>query len=319
VLPKALVPVCGVPLLDYAVGHCLAFGLDRVVVNAHHQAEAVRAWARGLAAGVSVTVSVEAPEILGTGGGLKAVSDVLAERVVVLNGDVLCDVDLSVVMGAVPAGGAAMVLRPDRRAAEERYGIVVTDGESRVVDLKKMACTTPVGPTRWDSHFTGIHALDRIVLDRVPEGFGCIVRTAYLELVAERLLVGVEHGGVWLDVGDPASYLSANLSVLRGEVKLHFDPMARASWWTRTGGSVRDSGPEVIGAAWVGSGVQFGAAVSLQDTVVGDFAQVAAHAQLQDCVVWSEAVVPSGNWRRCIFYGREVLEVDTLPQEGAQP
>jgi len=312
-VPKPLVPVCGVPMLDYVLAHCSSYGLSTVVVNAHYLPEQVEDWAARLDGEVSVTVSVELPEILGTGGGLKRVAGLLADRLVVLNGDVLCDVDLSHLMGTVPSGGAVMVLRPNEEDARDKYGIVATDAEARVVDLKKMAVTEPVGATRWDSHFTGIHALDRAVLSRVPDGFGCIVRTAYLELVPERNLLAVRHDGIWLDVGDPAAYLATNLAVLRGEVRLHMDPMLRAHWFTRSGGTFESRVQVgVSGAAWIGADVNFGEGVLLNDAIVGDGASVEAGASLEECVVWPGAQVSGGVWQRCIFYDNEVLEIGYL-------
>lgn len=308
-LPKPLVPVCGVPMLDYVLAHCAFFGLQRVVVNAHYKPERIEEWAREQPSSVSVTVSIERPDILGTGGGLKHVASILGEQVVVLNGDVLCDVDLGALQSAIPVGGAAMVLRAHQRDATDKYGIVATDQEDRVIDLKKMAVTDPVGTTRWDSHFTGIHGLDRRVLDRVPSGFGCIVRTAYLELVPERTLVAVRHEGVWLDVGDPHAYLETNLAVLRGQVVLHLDPMQRAEWWTRGGESHPVWATDMAGAVWLGKAISLGENVRLEDVVVGDGATIPEGSELNECIVWAGATVPAGKWSRCIFYDNEFLEI----------
>ncbi|MCA9495193.1 MAG: NTP transferase domain-containing protein, partial [Myxococcales bacterium] len=96
--PKPLVPVCGVPLLSWSLALCARHGLRDVVVNAHWLAEQVEAWS-GEREGVRVTVVTER-EILGTGGGLRNVADALAERFVVLNGDVLHAVDLGALLGA---------------------------------------------------------------------------------------------------------------------------------------------------------------------------------------------------------------------------
>ena len=104
--PKPLVPVCGVPLLAYSLALCARHGLRDVVVNAHWLHEQVERWA-GEREGVKVTVSTELPDVLGTGGGLKAVERDLAPVFVVLNADVLHEVDLTALRSAVRPGGAA--------------------------------------------------------------------------------------------------------------------------------------------------------------------------------------------------------------------
>lgn len=43
-LPKALVPVCGKPLLEHVARKLMASGIDEAVVNIHHFAEKIEAW-----------------------------------------------------------------------------------------------------------------------------------------------------------------------------------------------------------------------------------------------------------------------------------
>lgn len=305
-LPKPLVPVCGSPMLDYALAACHAHGLRRVLVNAHHLAPAIVAWA---ASRPDVEVSVELPDVLGTGGGLRRVADRFGPRVAVVNGDTLCDVDLGALVAAVPDGGAALALRPDPVEAAERYGVVAFDDEGAIVDLKGMARAEPVGAVRRDCHFTGIHALDRRVLDRLPEGFSCIVRQGYLGLVPARRVRAVVHPGAWLDVGDPAAYLDANLAVLDGAVRLALDPWARAGW---SGDGRPPGGGAVTGRCWVGLDAEVRGAITR--SVVGVGATVPADATLVDCVVWDGVEVPPGRWERTVFAGDAPLAVDAAPR-----
>ncbi|MEZ4235355.1 MAG: nucleotidyltransferase family protein [Myxococcota bacterium] len=302
--PKPLVPVCGVPLLAYSLANCAVHGLRDVIVNAHWLHEQIEAWA-GEREGVRVTVSTERPDILGTGGGLVAVADQLAERFAVLNADVLHDVDLTALLDAVPAGGAAMALRPDPDAA--RYGVVAADAEGVVVQLTSVAQAEAAGEVARDTHFTGIHAMDRAALAHVPAGFACIVRTAYKALVPARKVRGVRYPGLWLDAGDPAAYLDANLEVLRTAPALPLDPFARAAW-ARTGGrEVGDAaivrGATVQGAAWIGAGAEIGAGAVLEDCVIGEGAVVAPGARLREVVVWDGARVDGDRARGVVHDG----------------
>ena len=43
-LPKALVPVCGQPLLEHVARKLMASGIDEAVVNIHHFAEKIESW-----------------------------------------------------------------------------------------------------------------------------------------------------------------------------------------------------------------------------------------------------------------------------------
>ncbi len=188
--PKPLLPVGGRPLLDHVLDHARAHGHERVVVNAHWLAPQIEAWARHRP---GVTVSVE-PGILGTGGGLKNAADLLAERFVVLNGDILCDVDLTALLGV--DAPAVMAVRP----REGRHTpIAVRDG--RVTGIAGV-----VGDADGAWHFTGVHAMNRAELWRVPAGEACIIRTAYKELVAQGAVGAWVHPGIWTDIGTHDDY-----------------------------------------------------------------------------------------------------------------
>ncbi|TNE87909.1 MAG: nucleotidyltransferase family protein [Deltaproteobacteria bacterium] len=295
--PKPLVPVCGIPMLRYTLAHAARHGLRTAVVNAHHLHDQVEAWA-GAHDGVDVEVVSELPDILGTGGGLRNVRDRLAERFVVLNGDILHDVDLGALLARVPAGGAAMALRPDEA---DRYGVVAADATDTVVQLVSVAEADAEGPVDRSTHFTGIHAMDRAALERVPDGFACIVRTAYKQLVPARSVRSLRHEGLWLDVGDPAAYLAANRAALRGDLPLALDPFAEAAHGRTTTGEVgTPRGARIAGTAWIGAGATVRGA-SLTDTVVGVDAVVPEGTELRGCVVWDGVTVPAGSWTDTIF------------------
>jgi mannose-1-phosphate guanylyltransferase len=302
--PKPLVPVCGLPLLSYSLASCARYGLRDVVVNAHWLAEQVEAWT-GTHEGVRVSVSTELPDVLGTGGGLRRVAEQLASPFVVLNGDVLQDVDLGALLAAVPAGGAAMALRHHPVEAP-RYGVVAADSAGIVTRMVSLARAEPVGAVDEHTHFTGVHAMSREALALVPAtGFSDVVRTAYVALVPQRKVAGVRADGVWLDAGDPAAYLDANLQVLSGRLQLALDPFPRAAW--ARDGSGRTAGGaapvQVDGAAWIGHGARLGAGVVLRDCVIGPGATVAAGVSLTRVVVWDGCAVDRDLHDAIVFPG----------------
>ncbi len=277
-LPKALVPVCGVPMLDHALLLARRHGHRQVMVNAHYMWEHVAAWAEDN----DVLLQVELPEILGTGGGLRAALERLDDVVTIVNADILCDVDLSRLAEAVPRNGAAMALRASAHAAD--IGEVEPDGHGRIRRITSVVGQP--GTALRGYHFTGIHAMSRDAIARVPaDGAHCVVRTAYKAMVPEGKVGSIVHGGTWVDIGTPGAYLDANLAVLRGEVIAPVDP------WTRGRRAATDS--------WAGQGARVDGIV--QRCVIGAGAVVPAGAELIDCVVWDGVRTPTGRHRRTIF------------------
>ncbi|MDG1478089.1 MAG: NTP transferase domain-containing protein [Myxococcota bacterium] len=283
--PKPLLPVCGIPLLDHARAHLLAHGITDLVVNAHHLWEQIAAWTEAHGAGLQV----ELPDILGTGGGLRAALPRLGERVVVFNGDILCDVDLTALVAACPDDGASMALR----AIPELGGInpVVTRGDGVVERIGTITATQDAADAVMSgpgTHFTGIHAMSRAAIEAVPEGgFACVVRTAYRDLVPQHRVRAITHRGAWVDAGTPASYLDANLDALAGRIPLPVDPWQHGARGCE--GSWQGPGARVLG--------------SISGSIIGANATVPASARLEACVVWDGVTVPPGSHRRAIIYG----------------
>ncbi|MDE2491214.1 MAG: nucleotidyltransferase family protein [Elusimicrobia bacterium] len=122
-LPKALLPVGGVPMLERTAVRLRDAGVSELVVNAHHHAERVAAFCADLAGrlGVRIDVSREDALLLDTGGGLKKAAPLLSSAgpFFVHNADVLSDLDLRALMAAHRASGALATLacrgRPSSR------------------------------------------------------------------------------------------------------------------------------------------------------------------------------------------------------------
>ncbi|MDE2847890.1 MAG: sugar phosphate nucleotidyltransferase [Gemmatimonadota bacterium] len=109
--PKALVTVAGRPMLYWVIARLARHGFTDIIINAHHFAEQIEAFADAYdGPGVSLTVSVE-EEILDTGGGLRKAAWFFdrEEPFLVHNVDVLTDLDLSELMTAHRASDAGSV------------------------------------------------------------------------------------------------------------------------------------------------------------------------------------------------------------------
>jgi MurNAc alpha-1-phosphate uridylyltransferase len=83
-LPKPLIEVAGKPLIDHALDQVEGFGPRRIVVNLHYKADALRTHL----AHRDILFSEEQPDILETGGGLKAALPLLgSDPVFTMNSD----------------------------------------------------------------------------------------------------------------------------------------------------------------------------------------------------------------------------------------
>jgi len=302
-VPKPAVPVCGLPLVRYALARLAAAGAGRAVVNTHHLAPAMERAAREGAAAVGLPVAIShEPEIAGTGGALREAAAALrgAAAVALWNGDVLFDLDLApVVEGHLASGAlATMVLAPMPPGAP--WAAVEVDGGMAV---RRIAGHGPGGAGLRPLHFTGVHVLSPALLDAVPaEPFACDVnRHVYPPLLARGAVRGVVAGGYWNDLGTPARYLQANLDLLGGRAgrPRGADPLdglapAGPGAWVAPGARV-ERGATLAGPVLVGAGAEVGAgAVVGPEAVVGAGARIGAGAVVRRAVVWAGTGVRAG-------------------------
>lgn len=319
--PKPAMPLLAGPLFRYSLATLRAAGISQVGINTHHLPEVMEAVARA-EFGPGLTVSREAGEIQGTGGGIRGLKDFLRDDdFVVLNGDVLFSVDLRPVLAAHRASGAAatMVLLPMPEG--ETYNAVELDAAHQVRRIAGKGPATSERLSGW--HFTGVHVISPAVFDfMAPAGAEDINRDVYLRMLERGLVV---RGHVlqsrdvyWSDLGTPQRYAATHQHLLFGQVPLApfgehgplvGHPRGAGNFWAHPSASL-DADVKVAGPAFFGercvveAGVRLGAAVSIgRDARVGagarlnrvavlEGAQVAAGAQLSDVIVSPDAIVP---------------------------
>lgn len=191
-IPKPLLKVGGATLLDHALGFSAGVEPLKTVVNAHYKADHIVAHLSGSA----VEVAVESPNILDTGGGLKAALPRLGSRTVyTLNSDMVWrgPNPLAVLQAAWATSEAAgLVLCVPIGAAHNRQPpgdfILTKDGfVSRGDGLV----------------YTGAQILDTSRLNEIPGSVFSL--NAYWDLLmGSDQLKGVIYPGEWCDVGTPA-------------------------------------------------------------------------------------------------------------------
>jgi mannose-1-phosphate guanylyltransferase len=212
-LAKPVLPVLDRPLLHWTLEMLASHGITDVMINLHYLPRTVRAAAGdGRDFGLKVSYSLER-EILGTGGGPRKVRRWVGdEPLLLLNGDVVFDFDLSGLRRrhdrAKAPATLALIPNPDPR----RYSAVVTGPGGWVRSLAGL----PRKARGTVSMFTGVHIVDPALLDRLPPGPSDTVRDLYAPLVAEgRPPLGVRVKGPWYDLGSPSLYLASQQSLLQ--------------------------------------------------------------------------------------------------------
>lgn len=173
-LPKALVPVGGIPLIEHVASKLKASGIDEAVVNVHHFADMIQGWISGQDI-MHMQVSDERELLLETGGGILHARDFLegCGRFLVHNVDILSDLDIPW-FGSQVKNEALATLLVSRRETS-RY-LLFEPGSMRLAgwfNVKTGQVRSPYKNLRPEEcvkmAFSGIHIISDRVFDVMEE------------------------------------------------------------------------------------------------------------------------------------------------------
>lgn len=210
-MPKALVPVCGEPLLWHVLMKLKAAGITDVTVNVHHFADMITDYLDRLGdTGLNISISDERDKLLETGGGIRHAEKYLAGQgsFLVHNVDILSDLDIRWFMSEVRPEALATLLVSDRKT--RRY--LLFDRDMRLAgwtdestgEVRSPYPSLDVSSCR-KLAFSGIHIMSDSVFGAfVGEGFGerFPIMDFYLKAAADYPIYGVQAYDLHLiDVG----------------------------------------------------------------------------------------------------------------------
>ncbi len=268
---KAALPVAGEPIVRRVVRWLAGAGVRQVIVNLHHQPASITSvLGHGDDLGVTVRYSWESLVLGSAGGPARAFDLIDDERMFVVNGDTLTDLDLAA-LADDHARHHPLVTMASSCDARPGYNSLVVDGEERLTGVARAGTVAPPDASAGVSHvhFLGAQVVERRAFADVSREVATeTVKWLYPRLTAAdpaSVRVWRSHAS-YRDVGTPAEYLQTVQAV----------------------------------AAEEGTGLDRGARVMVDPTadvsgsILWDDVRVGAGASVRHCVLADGAVVPPG-------------------------
>ncbi len=282
-LPKPMLPLANVPMLDYVVSHLYSSGIKHAVLTLGYRPECISEWAKGYS-GIKVDcITEDIP--LGTAGGVRAACDLLDEHFIVVSGDALENVDYESMLSCHIKSGKLITIAVTAVDDPRQFGVVEYDD-----------CGTVTSFIEKPKEFTdncvvncGIYIISRAALKFIPHGVKFdFARDLFPVLTDAKQINVYRHNGYWSDIGSPISYYKANFAMAEGG----FYPLIH----NRFGTISQKIRGNVIACSALKAGRCF-------NSIVGDSAAVASDANIEDCIVLPHTTVRGYHYREIIVDG----------------
>jgi mannose-1-phosphate guanylyltransferase len=292
-LPKSLLPILGVPLLEIVARKLRRAGASRIHVNAFHLAEKLEEFA----AGSDPPLVLHREEtLLGTGGGIGNMAGSLegTGTIILHLGDILSNIDFTGAVSFHESRGTlvTLVLVPAGPVANVECSI-----EGDILHIGDVQGETERG-TRFLG-YTGMAVMSPGALAYFPQGEAGGFVDALHRMIEERpgSVAGFDVTGDlrsyrWETIGSPDNYIEIHRAILLGGAR--FDMLLE---------------PPPL-PLHVGEGARVA-----DDTIWKGFLEVGRHAtigtecNLESCVVLEGTDVPAGSsFRNAILYPEGIIE-----------
>lgn len=298
--PKPLLPIANVRQLEHLIAHLGTAGITDVVLALGFKPEPFfEAFPDGVCAGVALHYAVE-PEPFDTAGAIAfaARHAGIRDTFVVMNGDIICDVDVAALVAFHRTRRAEATLHLTPVDDPSQYGVVEIDDDGWV---QRFVEKPAPGETTSSVINAGTYVLEPRVLDRIPVNTKVsIERVVFPAMVQDKSLAAMATSDYWIDTGRPDTYLQANLDLIDG---------TRTTILSSVGAHAVIDSTSSVTRTVIGEGAHIGRdcvlidSVVLPHAVIGDrvrlenslvMGHVGSDATLVRCVVGLDGIVSSG-------------------------
>ncbi len=277
--PKGLFPILHDSILGLWVKKLRALGFKKIVLNAHHLAGQICAFA----AEHQLTVSVE-KEILGTGGGIKGAQNLLgSEPFLLINGDIYTDFPLEKLILAhkqrkEPLATLALIdfpakanvaVAPLSNAPDEQDILAIRDPQKVPGEQRRLA-------------YGGMMVLSPEIFTLLPEGPSDIIEALLPQLNKHDAIRGCFADVFWLDMGTLAEYFALNERLAQGQklIAPKADCQGRLEGFVIMGAGAKVSAGAKVANSIIWSKVKIGAGAVVKNSIIA--ADLPAAAVLED-------------------------------------
>lgn len=199
VLPKPLVPIGEMPILEVVLRQLKSFGFEKVTLSVNHLADLIRAFfGDGSQLGLDISYCIE-DKPLGTAGSI-SLADNLTDTFMVINGDLLTTIDYNAMVQSHINTGTVATIAVFPREVKVDFGVLKIGPKKELLDYCEK-------PTFEYLVSMGVNVFDKSVLEFIPKGRYLDMPTLMMNLKkAGKTVLTYNSDCEWLDIGRAEDY-----------------------------------------------------------------------------------------------------------------
>lgn len=285
-IPKPLLPVANVAFIVRQIKWLEQFGVTDVVLSLGYLPDAFEEYfTNNPYSGVNISYAVE-DEPLGTAGAIKYAAGKFEGNLIVCNGDVFTDQDLSKLLSFHQERNSKATIALTYVEDPSAFGVVPIQPNGEVIAFVEKP-PRESAPSHWIN--AGIYILTPEFMDLIPDGVNVsIERETFPKLLENDKMYALESDSYWLDIGTPPQYLQAHNDYLANIQRFAKDDnLVEVIPNLFSDGEVDIKGSiNVQSACLVGAGTTIGDGVTLNAASINHNCIIEDNADIQNSVLF---------------------------------
>jgi mannose-1-phosphate guanylyltransferase len=301
-LPKPMALVANRPWLEHLIIHLKNQGVEHFVIAAKHYPELIQNYfGDGEKLGVKIKYAIE-ETLRGTAGAIKNAEELLDDRFIVVNADIIHEVDLKSLLEFHIQHGGAVTIGLTEVDDPSHYGVVeqgINDQILRFVEKPRKE----EAPSRRIN--AGIYVMEKEVLRYIPDNREVSIERETFPLLIQKEVgvYGYPISGYWMDMGTKERYRKIHWDILNRNLNLAIrgEEAGKGIWMGRE--CSIGSGVLFVPPVLIGDGVHIGErSVIGPYAVIGDGCVIGNNVRCSETIMWNRCKVNDATQlKNCIF------------------
>lgn len=217
-LPKPMLPVMNVPMMENVLKQLVKVGIDEVVILLYYKPQIIKDHFKdGSRWGVKIHYVLPDADY-GTAGAVGMARDYLDTTFMIVSGDLVTDFDFQKILQFHEKRESKLTITLTSEDNPLQFGVVIVNEDGKI---EKFLEKPSWGEVFSDTINTGIYVIEPEILNYIPkaEPFD-FAKDLFPLLMKEGIdLLGYTAHGYWRDVGNPESYREVHKDIFLQKVK----------------------------------------------------------------------------------------------------